>query len=90
MKISKLLLLLTGNELNYPIKFLFLDSVTDPDDNILTIKCRADKKFDIPDKLPDCLAQCAKEKPLPPPENNIVLDTTRTPDRKLWENEYLW
>ena len=68
----------------------FLASVIDPDDNILTIKCRSDRKFDIPQKLPDCLAQCAKEKPLPPPENNIVLDTTRTSEGKLWENENLW
>ena len=79
-----------GNELNSPPSFLA--SFVDPDDNTLTIKCRPDKKFDVPssDNLPDCLAQCPKEKPVPPPENNIELDTTRSPDRKLWEKEDLW
>ena len=67
--------------------------IPDPNDNMLTIKCRSDKKFDVPvaNDMPECLAQCPQEKPEPPAENNIIIDEERTPmDRKLWENEKLW
>lgn len=44
-------------------------------DNILKIRCRSDRNFDVPsdDELPECLAQCSAEKPEPPEENNIYL-----------------
>ncbi len=62
-------------------------------DNVLEIRCRADRGFDVPsdDELPECLAQCDANKPQPPAENNITLDATRTsPTQKLWEREELW
>ena len=62
-------------------------------DNALNIKCRSDQNFDVPsnENLPECLAQCSAEKPMPPLEYNITLDETRTsPDQKIWEREELW
>ena len=62
-------------------------------DNKLEIICRSDKKFDVPsaNDLPECLAQCPAEKPIPPEDSNIELDTTRTdPDNLLWERQQLW
>ena len=62
-------------------------------DNILKMKCRSDRSFDVPndDDLPECLAQCSAEKPTPPEDFKIALDTERTsPDNKLWEREELW
>ena len=79
----------------FPLSFFFsmFLPIADPNDNTLTIKCRPDKKFDVPtaDDLPECLAQCPAEKPVPPPENNIILDDMRTnKTHKLWEREELW
>jgi hypothetical protein len=64
-----------------------------PTDNFLDIICRPDKKFDVPsaNDLPDCLAQCSANKPVPPDNFNIKLDESRTPKtKKLWEREELW
>ena len=65
----------------------------DPNDNMLTIRCRPDKMFDVPSssQMPDCLAQCPAVKPSPPSPNKIVLDSRKTsPTERLWEREELW
>ena len=77
------------------VNLLFTKDIWDGNstDNTLHIKCRSDQNFDVPssDNLPECLAQCSAEKPMPPVEYNITLDDTRTsPDQKIWEREELW
>lgn len=74
---------------------LFTQDIWDENanDNVLRLKCRPDKKFDVPvsNDLPECLAQCSAAKPTPPADFNIVLDTSKTsPDKKLWERQELW
>eukprot|EP00095_Tigriopus_kingsejongensis_P007096 maker-scaffold130_size324016-snap-gene-0.19 protein:Tk07096 transcript:maker-scaffold130_size324016-snap-gene-0.19-mRNA-1 annotation:"unnamed protein product" len=52
----------------------------DSDDNILTIRCKPNRRFDvpIPSDLPQCAAKCPAVKPQAPPEHNILLNTNKT------------
>lgn len=60
----------------------------DPNDNTLTIRCKPDDKFDVPytADLPDCMAKCPADKPVPDESLNIAYDNSEgDEDLALWE-----
>ena len=49
------------------------------------------KSFKLFFQMPDCLARCSADKPLPPPEYNVVIDTSKTSlTDELWERQQIW
>ncbi len=65
---------------------------SDPDDNQLTLMCKPDERFDVPQssELPKCLARCSATKPQPRSSDRLILDTDKTPDGETWELELIW
>ncbi len=54
----------------------------DPDDYRMSIMCRPDRKFDLPNEnYPKCLAWCPREKPEAPEESGLNLSPDDDNDR---------
>eukprot|EP00094_Tigriopus_californicus_P010586 TCALIF_10213-PA protein Name:"Protein of unknown function" AED:0.03 eAED:0.03 QI:9/0.8/0.81/1/1/1/16/76/1266 len=75
-------------------KFLRKDQWDEDDtDNTLTIRCKPNRRFDVPPavEFPDCAAKCPAQKPVAPPEHKIVLNTNKSSNAmEAWENEEIW